>query len=69
MVHRLKEQMEALNVVDIPGSDVDRYVTTLAAALKSQEQEILDLRERLRQFSRHLQEERELSTLFSQSKK
>ena len=35
MVHRLKEQMEALNVVDIPGSDVDRYVTTLAAALKS----------------------------------
>lgn len=56
--------MEALNVVDIPCSDVDRYVTTLSVALKSQEQEILDLRARLRVFSRHLQEERELSTLF-----
>ena len=44
MVYRLKEQMEALNAVDVPGSDVDRYATTLAHTLKSQEQEIVVLR-------------------------
>jgi len=68
MVHRLKEQMEALNAVDIPGSDVDRYATTLAYALKSQEQEILVLQERLRSFDRNLREERELSNLFTNGK-
>ena len=65
MVYRLKEQMEALNAVDVPGSDVDRYATTLAHTLKSQEQEIVVLRERLRSFDRNLREERELSNLFN----
>jgi kinesin family protein 2/24 len=65
MVHRLKEQMEALNAVDVPGSDVDSYATTLAHALKAQEQEIVVLRERLRSFDRNLREERELSNLFT----
>jgi len=61
MVTGLKQQMEALNVVDQPGSDVEVYTHSLLAALDSQEGRIRGLQDKLRNFKHNLQQERLLS--------
>jgi len=60
MVSGLKEQMETLNEVDQPGSDVEHYVKSLLDGLQEQEKRILELRS-LRTFKKNLDEERLVS--------
>merc|ERR1719421_1324708 len=61
MVAGLKEQMETLNEVDQPGSDVENYVKSLLEGLQEQEKRILELRAGLRTFKKNLNEERLVS--------
>ena len=61
MVSGLKEQMETLNEVDQPGSDVEHYVKSLLDGLQEQEKRILELRSGLRTFKKNLDEERLVS--------
>merc|ERR1719379_2401915 len=61
MVAGLKDQMETLNQVDQPGSDVEHYVKSLLEGLQEQEKRILELRAGLRTFKKNLGEERLLS--------
>jgi uncharacterized protein YnzC (UPF0291/DUF896 family) len=61
MVAGLKEQMETLNEVDQPGSDVENYVKSLLDGLQEQEKRILELRDGLRTFKKNLNEERLVS--------
>merc|ERR550537_204550 len=64
MVELIKEEMQHLNNVDRPGSDVDAYVAGLDRILRMKAQYIEDIRGRVDIFKDHLQQEDTLSRKF-----
>eukprot|EP00741_Cyanophora_paradoxa_P011023 tig00020553_g10655.t1 len=60
----VKEEMQLLNEVDQPGSAIDEYVGKLDHILVRKMQVIQDLRERLANFTMHLQEEERMNRSF-----
>ena len=56
--------MYLLNEVDKPGSDIDEYVENLDALLKHKYDSILQIRNKLSTFKKHLKEEEILSKKF-----
>ena len=68
MVDCIKHQMELLNDVDKPGSDVDNYVRKLDSVLSFKEEMIGKIREKLRNFNDHLRQEEEITLMFEKNK-
>lgn len=68
MVDCIKHQMELLNEVDKPGSDVDSYVRELDSVLSFKEEMIGKIREKLRNFNDHLRQEEEITLTFEKNK-
>jgi kinesin family protein 2/24 len=64
MVELIKEEMQHLNNVDRPGSDVDAYVQGLDRILQLKAQYIGEIRGRVDTFKDHLQQEDALSRRF-----
>lgn len=59
----VKDEMSLLNVVDKPGSDIEKYVEDLDKVLLNKISIISKLREQLLNFHKHLKTEEEMSTL------
>lgn len=59
----LKQQMETLDQVDAPGSNVTRYGRQLEEDLRDAETMVLDLQSQLKVFKAKLAEEKRLSAL------
>jgi len=62
-VSRASQAAELLRVVDEPGSAVDEYCSNLSNALERQQNELLDLRSKVKKFQRNLRKEDCLSKL------
>jgi len=58
--------MLLLNEVDLPGSEVDNYVTKLDGILCQKMQYIMNTRNKLLKFHKHLKTEEVLSKLYQQ---
>jgi len=56
--------MVLLNEVDKPGSDVEEYVTNLDKILVQKMEMIMNIREQLLNFHKHLKTEETLSKLY-----
>ena len=63
VVSIVKDEMSLLNVVDKPGSDIEKYVEDLDKVLLNKISIISKLREQLLNFHKHLKTEEEMSTL------
>ena len=63
----VKEEMQLLNEVDKPGSDVEVYVKGLDRVLLKKMQIISDVRERLLSFYSHLKTEEHMSKLYERN--
>ena len=64
-VQMLHEEMEQVNLIDQPGSDVDVYVSYMDENLRQKEEMLRSLRTRLDRFKHHLLEEERMSRLFN----
>lgn len=58
--------MNLLNVVDKPGSDVEKYVSDLDRELLRKISVISKLREQLLNFHKHLKTEEKMATLYQE---
>ena len=63
----VKEEMQLLNEVDKPGSDVEVYVKGLDRVLLKKMQIISDVRERMLNFYSHLKTEEHMSKLYERN--
>ena len=63
----VKEEMQLLNEVDKPGSDVEQYVKGLDRVLLKKMQIISDVRERMLNFYSHLKTEEHMSKLYERN--
>ena len=63
----VKEEMQLLNAVDKPGSDVEQYVKGLDRVLLKKMQIISDVRERMLNFYSHLKTEEHMSKLYERN--
>ena len=68
VVNCIKFQMEFLNDVDKPGSNVDTYIRQLDSVLNYKESMIKNMREKLSNFRDHLKEEEEITFMFEKAK-
>ena len=59
----LNEEMAQVNLIDQPGSDVDKYVKYMDSNLARKEKQIFLMRAKLNLFKEHLNEEESLSVL------
>ena len=66
MVSIVKDEMNLLNVVDKPNSDVDQYVQELDRVLLGKMNIIGKLRDQLLNFHKHLKTEEKMSALYQQ---
>lgn len=66
MVSIVKDEMNLLNVVDKPGSDVEKYVSDLDRELLRKISVITKLREQLLTFHKHLKTEEKMATLYQE---
>ena len=66
MVSIVKDEMNLLNVVDKPNSDVDQYVQELDRVLLGKMNIIGKLRDQLLNFHKHLKTEEKMSVLYQQ---
>ena len=64
VVDMVKEEMKILNEVDKPGSDVDTYVEQLDKMLLDKIHVIVDMRNQLLDFRKHLKTEECMSKLY-----
>ena len=64
IVEMVKQEMQLLQEVDKPGSDVESYAASLDSTLAHKMEAIASLREKLSTFRTHLGQERELSKKF-----
>ena len=64
IVEMVKQEMQLLQEVDKPGSDVEAYAASLDSTLAHKMEAIASLREKLSGFRSHLHQERELSKKF-----
>ena len=67
MVSIVKDEMQLLNEVDKPGSDVEVYAKGLDRVLLKKIEIITGLRERLLKFYSHLKTEEHMSKLFERN--
>ena len=61
LVDSVKEQMNMINDVDKPGSDIQSYVSSLGYLLSKNIREMTGLSDKIAQFDHHLKEEARLS--------
>jgi len=64
IVEMVKQEMQLLQEVDKPGSDVEAYAASLDLTLAHKMEAISSLREKLSTFRGHLSQEKELSSKF-----
>lgn len=65
-VDLVKKEMQLLNAVDKPGSDVEEYINNLDEILKTKMEMIASLRNQLVDFHKHLKTEECMSKLYQQ---
>ena len=67
VVSIVKDEMQLLNEVDQPGSDVEQYARALDKVLLNKIQLIMGLRENLLNFFSHLKTEEHMSRLYERN--
>ena len=65
VVSKVKDEMQLLNEVDKPGSDVEEYAKNLDKVLLDKIKIISGLRDQLLQFYGHLKSEEQMSKLYN----
>jgi len=68
-IRSAEREMEQLQVVDRPGSDVEAYGLKLAETLRKKKESIEDLEQKLSIFLVHLREETEMSEHYKKQQK
>jgi kinesin family protein 2/24 len=66
VVDLVKQEMQLLNEVDKPGSDVEQYVASLDQLLKQKIAMITEMRKQLITFHTHLKTEEAMSKLYQE---
>ena len=67
VVSKVKDEMQLLNEVDKPGSDVEEYAKSLDKVLLGKIKIITDLRSQLLRFYGHLKTEEQMSKLYNRN--
>lgn len=68
LVESVKQQMNMIDEVDQPGSDIASYVNTLSHILTKNIGQFTELKDRVDSFGKHLKEEAVLSTRYYEEK-